>query len=120
MDELSDNQLAELKQDLFALKKQLEIVLAGSKDVDKPVDLDLPIGRLTRMDTIQQQKMESAERRQAQIRLGQVGAAFRLMAEDEYGYCRKCDEPIEFGRLKARPEAPLCLECQNDVEGKRR
>ena len=30
--------------------------------------------------------------------------------------CRRCEEPIGFRRLQARPETPLCVACQNQRE----
>ncbi len=116
LDDLSDSQLKELKSDLGNLEIELAAVIAGGKSEGRTVDLDLPIGRLTRMDAIQQKKMEEVGRRQAGIRMQQVKAAIRLVAADEYGFCRQCEDPIGFKRLKARPEAPFCLSCQNVSE----
>jgi DnaK suppressor protein len=80
------------------------------------VDLDEPIGRLSRMDAMQQQKMAQASRRATRMRLDQVGAALANLAAGEYGLCRVCEEPIGYKRLKARPETPRCLECQRKSE----
>jgi len=116
MEELTEEQIEELKADLLILEKELNEILTQANDAEKTVDLDLPIGRLTRMDAIQQQKMEEAGRNQSKLRLGQVNTALRMYQEDEYGYCRKCEEPIGYARLKAKPEAPFCLDCQNSLE----
>jgi len=115
-DELSDAQMARLHEQLLALRSELEAMLKSSTEGARPVDLDQPIGRLSRMDALQQQHMVQAGRENAQQRLQRVQAALALFARDEYGYCRLCEEPIGFARLNAQPEAPLCLECQGARE----
>lgn len=34
--------------------------------------------------------------------------------------CEGCECPIPLGRLKARPEARFCVDCQTDLEAHRR
>ena len=116
MEELTADELAELRRDLTEEKARLEQVLKISKDGAKPVDLDEPIGRLSRMDAIQQQQMTKASRAAYERKLRLVGAALQTMAKGEYGYCRSCEEPVGYRRLKARPETPFCLECQDARE----
>lgn len=116
MDALNPTQLASLHRALLALERELCDVREASTEGAAPVDLDEPIGRLSRMDAIQQQHMVQANRAAAQVRLTQVRAALRRLEADEYGACVACGEEIGFGRLEARPEAPLCLACQGARE----
>ena len=116
MEGLTEAQIAELKRDLLSLIDEISAILEASRDGAKPVDLDQPIGRLSRMDAIQQQKMVSANRRSMEVRLQRVEAAIKAMEEGMYGECRRCEEEIAYPRLKARPEAPFCLECQGAIE----
>jgi len=80
------------------------------------VDLDEPIGRISRVDAMQQQKMLAANRQAAQQRRRQVEAALDRIEAGEYGECQGCGEEIEPRRLRAQPEAPLCLDCQSRRE----
>jgi len=116
MDELSDEQTAELQTRLTTLRDELKQSLEKSRDGSRPVSLDEPIGRLTRMDAIQQQSMSAATRRQTDVRLRQVVQALGLVRRGEYGLCRRCEEPIGYARLSARPESPYCLTCQDEVD----
>jgi DnaK suppressor protein len=115
-DDLSSQQLNDLQSRLLEIKDELEAMLVSSEEGAKPVDLDQPIGRLSRMDALQQQSMVQAGRQNAQQRLQRIQTALALFDRDEYGYCRLCEEPIGFARLQAQPEAPLCLECQGARE----
>lgn len=115
-DELSDAQLRELDSDLRALQERLRSLLEMSKEGVKPVDLDEPIGRISRMDAIQQQKMAASNREASKQRLSLVGAALTAIERGDYGYCNACEEPIAFRRLKAKPEARVCVACQSARE----
>lgn len=114
---LNDELLAELRHDLEALRAELEGVLEMSTESARTVELDQPIGRLSRMDALQQQGLAAAHRKRHEVRLRQVLAALRAMREGEYGACRRCDEPIALDRLRARPETPICVACREEMEG---
>ncbi|WP_368497378.1 TraR/DksA family transcriptional regulator [Herbiconiux sp. A18JL235] len=45
------------------------------------------------------------------MRLDETDAALTRLAEDRYGLCERCGEPIGAGRLEARPTARLCIAC---------
>ena len=91
-------------------------MLELSREAARPVDLDQPIGRLTRMDAMQQQSMTAASRREFDLRLRQVEQALSMIERGSYGTCRRCEEPIGIRRLEARPESPYCVECQNEID----
>ena len=117
-EELTDAERDELASDLHALQTELAGALETSKDGIKPVDLDEPIGRLSRMDAMQQQQMSRAGRALYQKRLTMVEAALNNHRDGEYGYCRDCGEPVGVARLTARPETPFCIHCQGALESR--
>ena len=119
MDELTTAQREELHADLVALSEELHRALETSEEGARPVELSEPIGRISRMDAIQQQSMTKANRQAAQLRLQQVEAALHRLSQGDYGMCLGCEESVGFGRLKARPEALLCITCQSEREKRR-
>ena len=114
--ELTAEQTRELTERLERERDQLEERLLLTKEGAKPVELSEPIGRLSRMDAIQQQQMTKANRATDERRLRQIEASLDALTKGEFGYCRSCEEPIGFARLSARPETPFCLECQESRE----
>ncbi|NOY12971.1 MAG: TraR/DksA family transcriptional regulator [Deltaproteobacteria bacterium] len=119
MDALSAAQLQELRVNLLRLHDDLEQLLTDSAASSRTVTLDQPIGRLSRMDALQQQAMAKANRAASQHRLKLVEAALSAIRQLRYGECRRCEEPIGYPRLKARPESPFCLDCQGQIEEER-
>ncbi|MDH3999196.1 MAG: TraR/DksA C4-type zinc finger protein [Desulfuromonadales bacterium] len=116
MSELTAKQLEELHQALLTLREELQQMLQNSSDGAQPVSLDEPIGRLSRMDAMQQQSMVQANRRTAKVRLTRIETALRRVDSDEYGLCAECEEPVGYARLQAQPETPFCIECQGNRE----
>jgi DnaK suppressor protein len=115
-DELTGEQRTELRARLHEIRAELALALERTTGSAQVVSLDEPIGRLSRMDAIQQQKMAEATQRQQALRRSQVEVALAALETGEYGVCKNCDEPIGFRRLAARPETPFCLRCQGSKE----
>ncbi|SDZ75064.1 transcriptional regulator, TraR/DksA family [Desulfuromusa kysingii] len=116
MDELTASEQLQLQQKLLELKAELELLLIESVASSQTVALDQPIGRLSRMDALQQQAMSQANRSGHKQRLILVEAALQAIKSDRYGECRRCEEPIGYARLNVRPESPFCLRCQKMSE----
>lgn len=117
-DELSEGQVAELSEALHSLVQELRDQLETTEAGAEPVDLDEPIGRLSRMDAMQQQQMNRAHRRRAEVRLQQARAALSAVERGDYGLCNLCEEPIGYARLKVKPESPICIACQSERESR--
>lgn len=116
MSHLTEEQLHDFKQLLVETKASIQALLAQTAADAKPVDLDLPIGRLTRIDAIQMQAMAQMNRHQLEIRLKQVDASLMAFAQGSFGICRRCKKPVSLGRLEILPETPFCVECQESFE----
>jgi len=115
--ELSPQQLKQLHKALEAKQQQLEAQLVSSDIDTKPVTLDQQsVGRVSRIDAIQQQQMALASQQQSMLLLKRIDLALRRIDLAEYGYCLQCEEPIAFARLQAQPFASLCLDCQSASE----
>ncbi len=117
-EELTPEQHDELVAVLRQLATQLGVNQAASAGHAIPVELDqTAVGRVSRIDAIQQQQMAAEVVRRTETRLKVVKLALKAADEGEYGWCRKCGEPIGYGRLKARPESPCCVECTAAIGG---
>lgn len=116
MSDLTASQLNELGERLSTMQQELTGLLEHSSEGARPVALDQPIGRLSRMDAMQQQSMVQANRSAARNQLELVKTALRRIREGDYGDCLGCEEPIPFSRLQVKPETALCIDCQRGTE----
>lgn len=105
---------------LLARRRDLEEALTGALQRSETVHLDQQsVGRVSLGDALQQQAMASANRQAYERQIRQIDAALRRIAENDFGFCLECDEPIALPRLQAQPEVRLCLACQTAAEAGR-
>ena len=101
--------------DLTAAKARLEAMLGEletrlahiAADLDEPADADSG-------ERAVQQEDDAALEAQAALIEGEIASVRRALervAAGTYGECVSCGEPIVPGRLAARPEAALCIDC---------
>lgn len=81
------------------------------KEAAKPVAPDNSIGRLTRMEAMQSQKIAKNNLEAAKSRLGKLKGALQRIDDDEFGECLKCGDQIPIKRLFAVPYALTCVDC---------
>lgn len=104
--------LEKAKQRLAEKRAEIEAHSAMSADARSTVELDqVAVGRLSRMDAMQQQAMAEAAERARQRDLVRIEMAERRIASGDYGYCEECGEEIPDGRLAIDPMATRCVKC---------
>jgi len=97
---------------LLAEREALLGVSVASADSRGPVELDqTSVGRLSRMDAMQQQAMALATERRRAAALARIDAALSRIPTGEYGWCAQCGEAIATGRLALDPATPTCIVC---------
>lgn len=96
---------------LEALAEEVEAFLKKSKDASEAVQLDTSIGRLSRMEAMQDQQMALELRRRKKRQLAQVNNALRRLDEGAYGLCELCGGAISEERLEAFPDMMTCVNC---------
>ena len=100
------------KQRLEEKRADLENLSEISKEARDTVELDQQaVGRLSRMDAMQQQAMAEAQERSRQLDLTRIDMAYRRIYDGDYGYCVECDEEIPDARLAIDPMAERCVRC---------
>ncbi|MDA3889018.1 MAG: TraR/DksA C4-type zinc finger protein [Allgaiera sp.] len=90
----------------------LEAASAQTRRDREPVELDQQsVGRLSRMDAMQQQAMASAQENRRRGRLQAVTAAIRRIENDDFGWCDQCGDFIGLQRLDLDPTVMRCRAC---------
>lgn len=97
------------------LRAELAELSASSKatrDDRRPVTLDQQsVGRLSRMDAMQQQAMAQAQDARRARRRRAIEAALERLAGDDFGWCDDCGEFIGMKRLELDPTLMRCVGC---------
>ncbi len=113
-DELNAARLSELKA---LLEKAEEDITQGLSDSTVDVirhELGVPMVHLSSFDALEQQHGDINRHQEFALQLRQIRAALSQIESGAgtYGPCIQCGEPIGLARLKARPENPICVNCQ--------
>lgn len=109
---LTDEQVAELAEILDRDLRGLERSMRVTDEAMRPVELDqTAVGRLSRIDSLQNQGLTRNLQEREQAKLGLLVAALRRLEAGAYGVCTECGASIAFGRLLVVPETPTCAEC---------
>ena len=112
MEGLSETEVAALRERLLLRRGELAEAEADTEAWRGPVELDQQsVGRLSRMDAMQQQAMAEAEARRRKSEIARIDAALKRVEEGEYGWCAECGEPIAPKRLEIDPAAAHCIAC---------
>ncbi len=108
----------DLKYFVKRLEERLKSIISGQKKEDVgSVELDQArVGRLTRMDAMQQQAMSKAAARLADLERQRILAALDRVKNGSYGYCVICEDEIAQGRLKFDPSVLTCISCARDAD----
>ncbi len=107
-----DIDIATMKARLEDRRAELAHLTESGAGARRPVELDQTrVGRLSRMDALQNQAMSIETERRRQVELKRIEAALERIADGEYGYCVNCGEPIAEKRLELDPTTPNCIAC---------
>lgn len=104
--------IAHFRTRLEARRSELEALQDMSSQSRGAVELDqTSVGRVSRIDAIQQQQMALASDRQRAEELNRIDAALQRIEDGSYGECLVCEDPIAEKRLEFDPSIPTCINC---------
>lgn len=102
---------------LHKIQEQLFEVFKTGDEAAQTVELDQTrMGRLSRMNALQDQAMSKERQRRRGVELQKIKAALQRIDQDEYGECIQCGKQITSARLDITPTALLCIGCANKAE----
>ncbi|WP_299223769.1 TraR/DksA C4-type zinc finger protein [uncultured Psychroserpens sp.] len=88
-----------------------EVSIEHYKELTKPISPNDAIGRVSRMDAINNKSINEASLRQAEMKLNSLKRVWSKIDDDDFGMCLKCKQAIPVGRILIRPESLLCVNC---------
>lgn len=111
--------LKQFEQQLLDLQEELLGVADMINQASSTVELDQTrVGRLSRMDAMQQQAMSQATDARRDQQLIRVKRALERLDDEEYGECLECFVVIPIARLKIDPATEHCIHCAEKIENK--
>lgn len=100
-----------LKQIIHSEIKDTEMILDEFKEITKPVAPDDSIGRVSRMDAINNKSTAEFSERQAKNKLNDLRTQLNRLETDDFGKCQNCGDEIPLERIIFMPESLFCVNC---------
>jgi DnaK suppressor protein len=105
---LDKKQIAiQIQEELKATKAQI----LSLRELTKPIAPDCAIGRVSRMDAINNKTINEAALRKAEVKLSGLKYALERIDDSDFGTCAKCGQIIPLGRIMLMPHSRFCARC---------
>ena len=98
---------ARIEKEIQKTKK----LISEYTELTKPVEPENAIGRISRMDAIQNKSVTEAALRKNKEKLQNLEYALAKVDEDDFGLCVKCKQTIPLGRILIVPQSRTCVNC---------
>ena len=105
---MDNDELRQLFTDEIAKTEQLIIEY---QEMTQPVAPDVAIGRISRMDAINNRSVTEAALRQAEDKLNKLKYLLSKIGSSDFGLCMKCKTQIPIKRILIKPESLYCVNC---------
>ena len=108
MDKKTKNDiLQKFESEILKTEKTIE----NYKEMTQPIAPENAIGRISRMDAINNKSITEAALRKAQEKLLNLKYMLTQIHEKEFGHCTRCKKQIPLGRLLLMPQSKFCVNC---------
>lgn len=96
-----------IEEELVKTKEKIE----EYKEATQPIAPENAIGRVSRMDAINNKSVMEAALRKAEEKYDGLIRMQEKMESKGFGDCARCGNPIPLGRLLLMPHSRFCVHC---------
>ena len=89
----------EVKSKILSEIEKTEKLVVEYKELTKPIEPENAIGRVSRMDAINNKSVTEAALRQAENKLNGLNYTLTQIDKEDFGLCAKCKQVIPLGRI---------------------
>ena len=111
---MTEKERIELKRIIMESISSLNKDISELEELTKPISPENAIGRISRMDAINNKSINEAALVQARLKMEKLILATEKCDDNEFGICRKCHGSIPMGRLVLMPESFYCVRCASN------
>ena len=97
-----------------SIKKSIEETrkdISNLKELTKPIPPENAIGRVSRMDAINNKSVNEAALRSAINKLTLLESALQRINHEDFGLCIRCKNEIPIKRVLLMPQSSRCVHC---------
>lgn len=101
----------EIKQKINSEIEKVKIKIKELEELTKPIAPDCAIGRVSRMDAINNKSINENALRKAKTKLNGMEFSLQNVDNDNFGKCAKCNGEIPLMRILLVPQSRFCVNC---------
>jgi len=110
MDQLDKSEIRSIiKREIQKTEEQV----AEYKELTKPIEPENSIGRISRMDAINNKSIVDAALRQQNDKLYKLNLVLSKINDEDFGICLSCKKQIPLGRILIMPQSQTCVSCSH-------
>ena len=108
---LTQEEKRDIKERINKKMQSLKERIEEYTELTKPIPPSDSIGRVSRMDAINNRSVNEAALRQLEMQVKGLEDALQRLGDDKFGRCVSCGEKIPLGRIIIMPGAIRCVRC---------
>ncbi|MDB3904989.1 TraR/DksA family transcriptional regulator [Crocinitomicaceae bacterium] len=108
---MNKEEIQDIKNRITEELKKTEEAILDYKESTKPISPENAIGRVSRMDAINNKSVVEAALRKAEEKLNKLKLVLDKVDDADFGICIRCEKPIPIGRVLLMPQSRNCVRC---------
>lgn len=108
---MSPQERKDTKEKILQMIAKSEVDIIDMEEMAKPISPENSIGRISRMDAINNKSVVESALRNKKQKLAKLKIALTKIDDENFGLCYQCKNPIQAARIVFMPESNLCVRC---------
>lgn len=108
---MTNQQIESIRQIVEQNLEYLHTEIRELEVLTEPIPLDASIGRISRIDAINNKSINEASLRDKRKLVKRLEITIDRINDKDFGVCQKCGIEIPFGRLEYMPHTTRCVTC---------
>lgn len=101
----------EIKKKINSEIVKIKTRIKELRELTKPIAPDCAIGRVSRMDAINNKTINENALRKAENKLKGLEIALQNVEDSDFGTCVRCENQIPLERILLMPHSRFCVNC---------
>ena len=108
---MEKNKINEIEKIISKELNETLISINEYKELTKPISPENSIGRVSRMDAINNKSVMEESLRKLEAKYEKLKFIKTQTQNEDFGMCLKCKNEIPLGRIMIIPESRFCVKC---------
>ena len=108
---MKKNKIKEIEKIISKELNETLISINEYKELTKPISPENSIGRVSRMDAINNKSVMEESLRKLEAKYEKLKFIKTQTQNEDFGMCLKCKNQIPLGRIMIIPESRFCVKC---------